>query len=93
MHQTGKRVAQLAAVAGVALVVACLLAAQMHAVLHVRASTPECQTCVSSVWTAPAHSLLVETPAQSFLLEVLPELQNAPHGDVRLTAPRAPPLV
>ena len=72
--------------------VVCLLAAQMHAALYVRAAAPECQVCVSSVWTAPAHSLIVEAPAQGFPLEILPEFQSARHGDVQLTSPRAPPL-
>jgi len=95
MARRNRRAAGIVALLGM-----CLLLGQLHAAVHVRAnadrsgtSTPDCQACISSVWTAPAPSVVVEAPTQGFFLETLPEFLNASRGEVLLTSPRAPPLV
>lgn len=97
MLQMARRIGPAAGI--VALLVACLLLGQLHAAVHVRAnadrngtSTPDCQGCISSVWTAPALGVVVEAPTQGYFLETLPEFSHALRGKFLLTSPRAPPL-
>jgi len=85
-------IARIGAAAGVALVVACLLAAQLHVAMHVRSAAPDCKGCLSSVYTGPVDAELLHAPAHSVAHETLTFLPDAARGDILLTAPRAPPL-
>jgi hypothetical protein len=92
MRSGGSSIPRIAVAAGVALVVACLLAAQLHVAMHARSAAADCKGCLSSVYTAPVGVELLHAPAHSVALEILVAVQETAHGDIRLTAPRAPPL-
>lgn len=53
---------------------------------------PDCQCCMTSVWTAPAATPHPEAPSPGLWLDRLPQPKASSQEAFQLTASRAPPL-